>query len=173
MKRAKNFITPHQVLALSYKRVKHYYTDFYLILYFYNATNQEDLLYNKILQCATNWQVLIFFLQTMLYPTFLIYFWLLTYVLQLLKGLLVASFFSALSCGFFLLFMRVHQSGVYRCKEQGSCSELLWVWGCQVVGEGCDEQGWEQGRVEIEGCSGWVQGLQGVDIVLQGAGVGL
>lgn len=59
------------------------------------------------------------FLQTMLYPTFLIYFWLLTYVLLLLEELLVASFFDALSCRAFLLFMRLHQSGFIVARSRG------------------------------------------------------
>ena len=70
----------------------------------------------------------------MLYPTFLIYFWLLTYVLLLLEELLVASFLDALSCRVFVLFMRLHQSGVYRCKEQGRDREVVGVRGCEVVG---------------------------------------
>ena len=48
--------------------------------------------------------------------------------------------------------MRLHQSGVYRCKEQG------WEQGsgggdsCKVVGRGCKEQGWEQGSGGSDSC---------------------
>lgn len=77
----------------------------------------------------------------MLYPTFLIYFWLLTYVLLLLEELLVASFLDALSCRVFVLFMRLHQSGVYRCEEQGWEQGSVGSDSCKVVGRGCDGRG--------------------------------
>lgn len=49
--------------------------------------------------------------------------------------------------------MRVHQSGVYRCDEQVSCSELLWVW--VVMSRGGSRKG--SGVSAVEGRCGAVK----------------